>query len=811
MKLRYFLLFLIFLVCSGNETVFAQAKFIEITVKQKKKDGSTEPKSNMHVFGFFDLAKGKKFERAAKDMTKVFSPRAGVDYDVYVTTDAEGFCEMQLPPTGSIVVRPEFGDPKFESLNGKLKVEIVLSYDGIQLQGTEVLHKKVRKNKPAPTRRFGNRIVFGPHSFYLFPNQTWSNARTGLAPMVKTMDLKDDTILVPIDTFMIARPFIKDGKEYQQTQKRRMGFDEKNDPLIAYRSGSFMKTREEDSVQISLVLYPVDIKKRYQITATHWFENYHNVYYSDSVCLADGFEKEPMRFLEYDLMQVPIDRTRYERQGRRELSTDKRELNLKFMVGEATLDPTDSLNILQLNQLKEDLARYLNDGESGISAVEVHGQASPDGGIAINQRLCHQRSEFLKSEIASSFPSLRSVMKASASVAGWEDVARLLEEDSLVAYANEVKDIIASNKNSQVQERKIRALPYYEMIKEKILPRLRIVEFSFTYFTRRVLTPEEIYEKFLTDPEYKTGKKEKPYEFYHLFELVKDPKELEVLAKAAWKSVKDDDFKKPWPLAAYVLSQCYLQRDTADSKLLAPYLDWDRAGLDKPELQKRGFDGSLLGWVNDEAIVSAYITHLCKEGDYYMADSVAVNLLPDEPRYFMMKRFLDCLNGLYNDPDTRDTVATTSIMNKVVLYAAQDDPDEPDNEDFHRQALLLLRTDTAHFDPEDPKVLYMIATLRFRLEANKDQKDYNESFFEKDDWFVPSEDNPFVDADGLTSQDWGYPMVQCCLKDEKYLKYVLTDGEFNKQYRTAFLKVWKKLKEKSDASGNNSNGINTDN
>lgn len=790
MKRRYFLLFIMLLFC-GVEYVFPQAKIIEITVKMNdKKNFTKDPLSGAEVFGFYDVSKAARTAKRLKtDVT--FVPRDGEDFDEFQTTDAEGVCEMLLPPIGAVVVRPAMGDPVIKNVDGKLKLEVLIDADvGKSLKEVTTTAKKLRMNKPRPSRRFGNRKTVGPWPFIIFPNQTRDDARTGLAPIV--------TVLEDGDTFMIARPFIKDGKNYQQTQKRRMGYDEKNDPLTAYRSDKFMQTREEDTIMFGLMLYPIDVKKHYRVNATQWFENYHTVYSSDSVCLDEGYDLEPMRFLEYDLMQMPINMDRYKRKGRREMMQDKRELNLNFMVGKAELDPADSLNFLQLNQLKEDLARYADDDEAGIYGIEVHGQASPDGGIAINQRLCHQRSEYLKSEIAAAFPKLRSVMKASASVAGWEDVARLLEEDSLMDYANEVKEIIASNKNTQIQERKIRALPYYDMIKEKILPRLRVVDFSFSYFTNRVRTPEEVYEKYLTDPGYRSGKKLKPYEFYYLFRMIKEPAELEVLAKEALKSVKDDDNRKPWPLAAYILGQCYLQRDTSDAKLFEPYLDWSRAGMATPELQKKGFGGNLLGWVNDEAIVSSYITHLCKVGDYYMADSVAVNLLPDDPRFYMTKRFLDCLNGMYNDPEVRDTVAATSMMNKVVLYAAQDDPDA-DNEVFHRQALYLLQNDTVHFDPEDPKVLYMIATLRFRLDAeNKTAKVYTEDHFQFDEFFEPSLEDPTRDTWGYPRQDWGYPMIQCCQKDERFLKYMLYDGEFNEQYRTAFMKVWKKLKGEKD-------------
>lgn len=785
MKLRYFLLFVVFLVLGVNH-VFSQGKAIEITVLCAEKEGAEyKPLVLTEVYGFYDKKKAEEFRVKAKDIA--FQPRIGQDYDCGTKTDGEGICELILPSTGCIVVRPSFNELPLEEVNGRYKFEVKFVHSGKVLDAVDVSGNKLKRNQPLTPIRIGKRKIV-PIRFYLFPNETRDDSRMGLAPV--------STILETGDTFRIIRPFIKDGRHYHRTQKRRMGFDEKNDPLIAYRTPTFMKTRELDVIEDTIVLDSLKKDTHYKVTATRWFENYHTVYVSDSVCLDEGYDKEPMRFLEYDLVQVPIQRDRYIRKGRREMLQDSRKLNLNFMVGRAELDPADSLNFLQLDQLKEDLGRYLNDTDAGISDMEIHGQASPDGGIAINQRLCRERAEYLKSEISSVYPSLRSSMKASASVAGWSDVADLLEADSLTEYAQEVRNIVAENTNPQVQERKVRALPYYELIKERILPRLRVVDFTFTYFTNRIRTPEEVYELYQTDPGYKSGKKEKPYEFYHLFNMIDDPKELEVLAKEALKSVKDDDHEKPWPLAAYILQQCYLKRDTFDTNLLKPYLDWSRVGYKPIELFNEGFEGRGRGWVNDEAIVTAHIISLCKDGDYYMADSVAINLLPNEARFEKMKNFIRCLNGLWNDPTVRNAVAATSPVNKAVVYAAQDDPNPYARaKQFNESALLMLTKDTVNFDPEDPKVLYMIASLRFRLYANKTQKSYNDSNFEfqDDPYFTPHPDNPFIDDGGWPRDDWGYPMVQCCLKDRKYLKYMLYDGEFNEAYRKAFKAYWKNL------------------
>lgn len=785
MKCKSVILLFLFVVCS-MQTAFSQGKTVEITVMERvdMNDKKGALKGNVEVFGFYDLPKAVKFKRFLGNVGYV--PKES-DYDCYERTNNEGFCEMILPPsTGVVVVRPEIGDPVLMELRDKLSVT-VRYVQGKVMKGVETVARSQRKrNRPVPARRFGNRKRLGPFSFYLNRDETRSEARMVLAPI--------STVIETGDTFMIAAPFVKDGKEFHKAQVRRMGFDETRDELSPYRDDEFMENNQLDSITVMLELYPLERGKHYMVNATKCFSNFYRIYVSDSVCLDEGYDKNQMRFLDYSLMQQPIEKERYVRRGRRELMNDNRKLDLKFMVGRAELDQTDSLNFLQLNQLKEDLGRYVFDQDASVTSIEIHGQASPDGGIAINERLCRQRAEFLKSEIAGTYPSLRSGMKASASVAGWDQVAQLLEEDSLVDYAGELRSIIASNKNTLVQERKIRALPYYDLIRERILPKLRVVDFTFYYTTNRVRTREEVYEMYQKDPEYKSGKKLKPYEFYYLFDMVKEPKELEVLAKAALKSVRDVDNVRPWPLPAYILSQCYLQRDTCDTTLLKPYLDWKRAGYAVPEVEKKGMEGNSLGFVNDEAIVTSHISQLCKSEDYFMADSVAVNLLPDTQKYRTLKLFLDCLNGGWNDPDVRDTVAASSEWNKMIVYAAQDG-NPGDDRLFHSRALDMLMKDTVNFNRKDPRVHYMIATLRFMMDANPLQENYPQMHFEYDEYFMPSEDNPMVDDMGFKREDWGYPMVQCCQLDESYVKIALDDGMFNKAYRKAFKKIWEQLKK----------------
>ena len=108
---------------------------------------------------------------------------------------------------------------------------------------------------------------------------------------------------------------------------------------------------------------------------------------------------------------------------------------------------------------------------------------------------------------------------------------------------------------------------------------------------------------------------------------------------------------------------------------------------------------------------------------------------------------------------------------------------------------LYMLDDATQLDPTSPEALYLKAQLRFNLDAPKrTTTGYQDANFMFDEFFEPSPDDPTMDIYGEKRMDWGLPMVQCCLKDESQLKYMLNDGTFNKDYRKAFKRYWKKLK-----------------
>ena len=445
-----------------------------------------------------------------------------------------------------------------------------------------------------------------------------------------------------------------------------------------------------------------------------------------------------------------------------------------------------------MNQLKDNMSRYMG-ADAGITSAVIHGSASPEGGNAINARLCRERAEYLRGEL-SRFPALQDArrtgeIKTTHKVATWTDVANLLEADSLKEEAASVRAVLSTTKDMGRQEAAIRKLPCWSIIEQQILPQLRIVDIEYQYYTNRVKTREEIWELYQTDPGYRAGQKQVPYEFYELLGMIKDPKEKETIARAAYTSVKDEDGLRQWPLAAYELARCYAQRGVADTNLLKPYIDVQlNLEYHKQKMDDFG-NASWQGWYNDEAIVTSHIKMLANAGAFASAYRVAEMLLPDgKPEYRRLKMFLRCLNCEWNDPEVMDTVSNSSYWNKIVVLAAQEDPG------CWGTALYMLE-DATQVSPADPRALYLKAQLRFNLDAPKrTTTGYMDDNFMFDEFFEPSADDPTVNSFGDKRIDWGLPMVQCCLKDERNLKYMLNDGTFNKEYRKAFKKYWKKLK-----------------
>ena len=91
-------------------------------------------------------------------------------------------------------------------------------------------------------------------------------------------------------------------------------------------------------------------------------------------------------------------------------------------------------------------------------------------------------------------------------VATWNEVADLLEQDSLTTEAQEIREITEKYKNPDAQFAAVSRLPYYATAIKERLPQLRTVQYEYKHEIFRELNPDEILDKYLHDRNMPTAK-----------------------------------------------------------------------------------------------------------------------------------------------------------------------------------------------------------------------------------------------------------------------------------------------------------------
>ncbi|MDE7378369.1 MAG: hypothetical protein K2N13_05325 [Paraprevotella sp.] len=727
-----------------------------ITVKLLNKDeGNTPLLESLNVFVF--NTPSQAYEAAQLyDETSEW-PKSAKNYAV----SQDGVCSLTAPLKGGIMIAGlSMEKAYYGRINGQMELAVSLSGMGRTVRQVDITAKAKLGPRPQPGKRFGNKLKF-ENDFPVLPQYAQTNARVVLAPVA--LDCQEG------DTFSIPHPWVMDGGQYKTTQRRRMGYDEENDSLIVYRVDETMETRQRASIHVADSLEKLDMDKSYRCDIKYWYEDYNIVYFQDSFNCVPCEARIPLRFLEFKVDSKEINPEDYRKNPQPERHNQPGSLSLTFVVGKAELDSNDSTNFIQLDKLKSELSSILNSEDGTVQQFDILGQSSPDGRYAVNERLGYDRMMFAFNEIASIPGMDRRNMTKESRVADWEQVADSLFADSLKECAEQVRAIIRSTSNKDAQFLRIAKLPCYEKEIKKILPRLRTVYYQYQYEINRAFSPIEVLERWQTDKDFRSGKREFAlYEFGYLFDQVKDPKELEILARRAYRVSKN--MGNPWPLAAYHLAQCYLKRDTCDTTLLSPFIRFDRI----PNFKRYGAqrpDGTrpVEQIINDEAIVSTQIVMMVKKGDFEGGYGLT-GLLPKTEESERLRKFLDCLNGGYEDnEEIREYVASTSPMNCAVIYSAMN------NRMFDEMAMEVLDDTMLFPNQNDPKILYLKAIVSGRSLDFVDE-------------YVLSEDNTYL--------------LECCKQDERYYRMARNDGDFTEDYRKAFDKVWEMYKNgELDAPG----------
>ena len=522
----------------------------------------------VYVFAFNTVA-------AARDALKQLEGGGGTMMsDADAVAGPDGYYEIRVAENGALIFRVAM---KSELLEVNYKQTIDLSIDGgIALDEVEVVAESKRPQpKPVAGKIVGNKLIVD-NSVTIPNNYGAANRRLIMQPYV--LDCTTE------DTVRYIDPTVIDGVEYGLTQDRRMAYNMKNDILAPFINQRRALNEERFDLIVKDSVPVPDPRRIYSVLTKVIIADYTHPTYQDEWKLTTCKIKRPLQFLEFSFPDFALDPNKYKETPRRERRNTAGNISLTFLVGKAQLDPEDPNNELQMNKLKNNLLEIINGEGTTLKEFKITGVSSPEGRYASNLALAKERTNFALQQITSVIPAekWKRVYKhpTETRVATWDEVADLLEQDSLLNEAEEIRAVTKKFKNPDAQFATISRLPYYATTIKERLPRLRTVQYEYKHEIFRELNPDEILDRYQNDPNYREGKKQfTRYEYWHLFQMVKDPKEAEKIFRRAYKETMAYDLKgkeKPWILAANNLAIALLRRDTFDIEVLKPLVDITR-------------------------------------------------------------------------------------------------------------------------------------------------------------------------------------------------------------------------------------------
>lgn len=712
-------LYIILMLVGTYNTLHAQ----EITIVSGKvlnlPEGRSKPEpfpvsEKVYIFGFNTVA-------SAKDALQLLESGQGgaVMSDAQEIAGADGYYEIRVAENGALIIRAGMKSVLEEV---KYRKEISVNIDGgIQLEQVEVLGIATKPTpKPVAGKIVGGKLIVD-NSVRIPANYGASNRRLIMQPYV--IDCNTEEVVKYIN------PTILDGNEYDLTQDRRMNFNMDNDVLNQFINKRRQLNAEIFDISIRDSVPVPDPKRNYSVQAKVVIADYTHETYAEEWKLTTCKIKRPMQFLEYSFDDYALDPYKYKETPRRERRDTKGNIQLTFLVGKAELDSDNPENEIQMDKLRTDLMNIINGEETTLKDFKFIGVSSPEGSYQSNLALSKKRTDYAMQQISGMIPSAKwaRVYKhpVEVRVATWSEVADLLERDTLMAEAAEVRAIVEKYSSQDAQYAAIRKLPFYDTHIKNTFPSLRTVQYEYTHEIFRELNPEEIVHRYWNDPDYHNGKKQfTRYEYWHLFQQIKDPKEAEKIFRRAYEetmSYNEKGEKVPWLLAANNLAMALLKRDTCDVEILKPLINYSR----KVNTIDRFDDGiSVIETeINPENVVANQLAMYIRANNFEDA-SILADMLPNNDKFKMVKAFANCLGGYYDyrgganakeqeeRKATFELVRNSSPMNNVVMCMAMEtdffnaearkalEKIEPTLQTRYMELQLYIRENKLHDDPK---------------------------------------------------------------------------------------------------------------
>ena len=587
-----------------------------------------------------------------------------LDQEGKTTTDENGYYEILVPDNGALIFKVGLSPSVLKEVRHQMKIDVSID-EGVMLESVTVTAMRlVLKPEPKAPKMIGNMLI--PYNTFKLPPY-FGNRFSRLIIQPYVLDCETN------DTVTFARPSVYDGKEYALTQERKMGYDMDRDPLRPYIKAEALTTRAMNLDWTDTIIVP-DPNRNYSCFAIVNLEDYsasNSRTYQINTCQT----KRPMKFLQYNLFSEQMDPLQHKERAQIEKRNTSDKIQLSFLINSDQLTDTPE-NKQSLTMLRNKLKEIAESPGTVLKEFHVAGTASPDGHYSSNLSLAERRMRKIEQEITSILPQytlVRVYRNPHAEVAPWEEVVKLRERDGKSTEAGKVKEILAKHKDIGAQGRALKQLDWYSTVIVPYLDELRVVNYNCLYEIYREPNDEEVMAQYR-----EKGLKGSytRYEYWKLFQLITDEKELEALYRRAYEESLEQ--KHPWALAGNNLAASYLERDTVDTSILEPLID---LSIHSTDYSRMNADGSRTEIVNRLEVVTNQLCMYIKKGDFEHA-SVLVKILPEDSKFDLLKAYTWALGGYFQGGTTPEekerahktfeTIKASSPQNEVVMYMALD-------------------------------------------------------------------------------------------------------------------------------------------
>lgn len=702
---KILVLFFMFVFCNGmlqaQNQITVSGKILNVEANKEGKRNLPFTDELVEIFSYATKSDAEEAIKLMEEQFKKGMPYHGLkEIDIAEADPYTGYYELKCYANGWLLVRVGLSSelrPVENQLQINFNIRGAVSLGQVVVQAQNTTPNELQVI-PKATARFGNVLPL-TLTLPIGDHYGKTNARFVYQPFV--VDCTTDKIEA------YGRPYVLEGREYHATQNRRMGYDLSRDTLQAFVDADKTLTQEAFVLNYTDTIHLKHADRNYAVFGSFSFMDYNNTYYSKT-----SMVNTCRNILLMDFIEIPkfkpyyLDFEDYKKVAERKERPVPGEIQINFLINEAEPDLNDSSTVEQLNSL----VSLLNDISSGavLKSLSIEGVASPDGNYDSNLKLARKRTDFLQDFIGQRLQVSGYERKSGARVTSWNELAdTVMAYDTLLARC--LKEVIDLEKNHNQNSIAVKRSGLLEAL-TPYLEKMRKVTYTCVYIVNRPLTPNEILQKYRAN----ANDVFLPYEYWNLYQMVKDSVELEVLYKKGAAVSKAYENGRPWMLPECLLAASYINRDTSDVSLLSPLVDCTSisASDKRPKLNfvKRDFNGYET-IVNPEAVVANFLIMCIMERDFERA-SVAAQILAQarKEEYAELIAFAHCMRGaFYNNSEVFKRVAATSPVNEVVLNLMME---TNRNNAYAQNALEKLSQDT-------PLYWYLKAVLADRMDQGQ--------------------------------------------------------------------------------------------